>query len=112
MDARLRPEEARSAVNNQFRKRSEPSRGFAVRHVGITDRFQAEQAIEPWQRGEIEEIDRRMRETIERLWEEGDTEREQDDREWTEHRQRHKQTRGGPPRTRHIRAMGAGAQRP
>ena len=87
------PEQARSAVNSQFRKRSAPSKGNAVRHFGITDRFQGEQAIKRWQRGEIDEIDRRTREAIEQLRDDRKAQAEKDVREWAEHKEEHDRLR-------------------
>ena len=87
------PEQIRSAVHAQVRDRSEPTKVNAVRHAGIADRFQGEQAIKRWQRGEIDEIDRRMRDAIEHLREEREDEREQDQRDRDELKAKHEQFR-------------------
>ena len=83
------PDPARSLVNSQFRERFEPSKGNIVRHAGITDRFQGEQAIKRWQRGEIDEIDRRMREAVDKLRDE----REQDKRDRDDLKAKHERAR-------------------
>ena len=86
---------ARSTIYAQFRDRSENSKGNALRHHGITDRFQGEQTIKRWQRGEIDEIDRRMREAIEQLRNERDLEANRDRQDWADHKEKHDRLREG-----------------
>lgn len=84
---------ARSAVHGRFREREPNSRENQLHHHGITDRFEGEQTIKRWQREEIDEIDRRMREAIANLRDERDHETEREKAEWADQKAKHERLR-------------------
>jgi hypothetical protein len=84
---------ARSIVHGQFRDRAPNSRENQLHHLGIADRFEGEQTTKRWQRGEIDEIDRRMRDAVAKLGDECDHEVERDKDEWADHKAKHDRLR-------------------
>ena len=81
---------ARSIVHGQFRDRAPNSHENQLRAHGYSDRYEAEGALKGWHRGEIDEIDRRMRDAVDQLREERDKEIEQDQRDLDELKAKHK----------------------